>query len=394
MAKLRLAPNGNWSEPMDCARVRVATATLYGQEGSRAVVCHFERRGGTNVVRFETPPPPQLQWVPSNASLTRWWATVTVCPATLSVTMGNAARIVLQRPSVVLNAVSSSLVTVSLGADWMQVRNLVSGAAYPLMLSSNERPVLLRARYRPDTGHVSNAMLAVPQLRLQLDYESLSQLSQQLAAMFAPNVGSHSGAAGGGHALFVDSAEICACAATLTWKNPRPLFPLPRGLLPDSVLYIRDAELHVSAITWDGPHSLPLGRLVRGIVWPSLRASLLQHTLSIVGSLDIVGNPTAALQSLRASLSAFSDAGTAALLGRASDALSRTLDGTIALIKAPLLPLLGLGSAAGRLIDYSRLWVAVATTAEHWGAPVRALLDFHFSLAQLVDSLVEPQTHE
>ncbi len=52
-------------------------------------------------------------------------------------------------------------------------------------------------------------------------------------------------------------------------------------------------------MVWDGPHSLPLANLLRGVILPTLKRSLLQHTLSIIGSLDIVGSPTVAIQVFR-----------------------------------------------------------------------------------------------
>lgn len=391
-ARLRVAPDGNWTEALDCTRVRHVHVPLYTAAGSRSLACHFSRRGPTNQVLLEVAAsgPPPLLHSASSRSVMRTHSVITVTPVALKVTLGVALCVVLQQPRLTVSTVAATT-ALALGVDHLRVRNLIGGANYPLLLSSRDSALSLRARVNHTTGHVSSVALVVPELLLQLDFESTLQIARQLAELNSAPPREITGAVLSGAAsppLFVDAAEVSACAVTLTWQNPRPLFPLPPALVPDSALLIRDAVLSVPAIAWDGPYSLAVGPLLRQVVLPALQHSLVQHTLAIIGALDIVGSPTAALQSLQSSLRAFGAAGTAALLGRPSDALSRALDGALALVRAPLLPLWGLSNAAGRLLDYSRVWVGVATAAQQWGAPVAAVLDFYSALNAALEDLL------
>jgi hypothetical protein len=337
--RVRMDPGGNWSELIESSRPHFFSMTLYSESGLKERVdVSVSFVGLTKVVciggTFSSVPKPLMSWK--------------VSLAMLCVRASGLLEVIAKRVGLSKRGVS---VEFSLGE--VQAQNLVPNATYPLLLFQlgGSRPALtfrVRLGHAESSNLLSKVSLSLSDLGLELDYGSLSTLLSGLAGMFK-GLRQHSSVTSAQAAHheqgLVDEVEVAPFVLLLSWQNPKILIPLQ---LWDEMLSIRHLRLSMPGLNHTGC-SLAKSDLKEILINYSKEAFLGQ-TVRILGSLDVLGNPTGLITAFGSSVRFLQSAWTAAIEGDGHAMVEGASDAVRSFAGALMTPLVSLSNASARIV--------------------------------------------
>lgn len=344
--RIRMDPGGNWSELIESSRPHFFSMQLYSEQGSvQSTVVSISFVGLTKVIRIgghvSSVPRPLMSWK--------------LALSMLCVRATGLAEVIAKRVSV-----SKRGVALEFSIGEIQVQNLVAGATYPLLLFQLEttRPAILaRARlgHEENANLLSKVSLALSDLGLELDYGSLATLLSGLAAMFKgeslqevqPQHPSPASPSPPPPPLvgLVDEVEAAPFVLLLSWQNPKILIPLQ---LWDEMLSIRHLKLSMPGFSHSGC-SLSSSDL-KEILGNYAREAFVGQTVRILGSLDVLGNPTGLITAFGSSVRFLQSAWTAAIEGDGHAMVEGASDAVRSFAGALMTPLVSLSNASARIV--------------------------------------------
>lgn len=293
--QIRTLPNGNWSDLIDCSRSHFFQLPLYSENGALKICVNIRFAKETKEITLsetaDVIPLPKsfeieihLQWI--------------------SIEVGNMLECVLS------NMVFSKR---KYAIEWIvreyQVSNLIENAVYPMLLShyrnkQRRDAFVMRMRTQGDsTTHFSKIFVSFADSCVELDYLSMVKMSTGFTRLFesikySPSSSSSSRPSSASSSSFmVDEIDFAPFSLTLSWENPKGLIPLQ---LWDNMLSIRSLKLKMPPLRYDGCSMS--GTDVSSLFRHYIKEAFVGQTVRILGSLDVVGNPSGVVDSLVSTL--------------------------------------------------------------------------------------------
>ncbi len=339
--RVRLNPGGNWSELVECSRVHFFSMPLYSERGSIVVNVVIAFVGLTKEIGIGAVAPciprPLRGWKLSLAML---------CVRATGLAELIVKQVAATRRGIVLEASLAE----------MQVENQVAGATYPLMLfqtSKKRQAVLVRARLGvgPRSNPLAKLSVALSDWGLELDYGSVKHLAEGLAAVFRVPLPSEHAAPAAPSAVvvgLVDEVDVAPFGLLLSWQNPKLLIPVD---VWDEMLSIRHLRLQMPGLVHSGS---PLSRRdMSELLLAYVKEAFLGQTVRILGSLDVLGNPTGLVVAFGRSVRFLQQTWVAAVEGNGHAMLEGATDAVRTFAGALMTPIVSFSNASARLVGES-----------------------------------------
>jgi hypothetical protein len=143
----------------------------------------------------------------------------------------------------------------------------------------------------------------------------------------------------------VDEIEMAPFVLLLSWQNPKMLIPLE---LWDEMLSIRHLRLSMPGLSHGG---CPLSRGDLGALFQAyIKEAFVGQTVRILGSLDVLGNPTGLIMAFGSSVRFLQSAWTAAIEGDGHAMLEGASDAVRSFAGALITPIVSLSNASARIV--------------------------------------------
>jgi hypothetical protein len=350
--RIKVAPEGNWSELIESSRPRFFDLPLYSEKGSVTVRVSIENEGLSKVIVVGG-----THHTAKALSVGRPFAL-----RFEKVTIGTKGLAQLTLEDVGLSGMRGMSFEVSCGD--VQLDNLVPGATYPVMLFRGEKgalsgaakkAVVLRGRWANDeSNNLSKVSLALADFNLELDYESVSTMTAGIGAILGraalatnkkdrakkktDTLSSSSSS--------VDEIDLAPFLLILSWQNPKLLIPL--DVLSDDMLSIRHVRLQMPSLQHTG--CAMEGPDLGALFGQYLKDSFVGQTVRILGSLDVLGNPTGLIVAFGSSIRFLQKTWVAAVEGNGQAMLDGATDTICSLGGAIMTPLVSFSNASARMV--------------------------------------------
>ena len=146
-------------------------------------------------------------------------------------------------------------------------------------------------------------------------------------------------------ALTVDELDVAPFVLLLSWKNPKILIPLQ---VSDDMLSIRQSRLEMPALYHSGCGLSPAD--MSELAAKYLKDAFLGQTVRILGSLDVLGNPTGIIVAFGSSVRHLQQTWRAAVEGNGPAFLEGATDAVRTFGGALLTPIVSLSNASARMV--------------------------------------------
>ena len=351
--RIRLDPGGNWGELIETSRPRFFSLPLYSENGGVSMHLSISNVGQSKVITIGGSPLPLPTGPVSSWSIALSGGFIVEAQGLARLELGSLA----------IRVARSSLDLRIEGG--MKLHNLVPEAAYPRMLcpeGSTSRPLLLlRARWM-DASHFTKFSLALCDLNLELDYSSASEMLKGLSLLAnaaRPRERTADIVVRGGEdaditlartktlpsEFSLDEIDVAPFVVVLSWKNPKILIPV---LVSDDMLSIHRLRLQMPGLAHSG---CGLARADLGeLMTKYLKDAFLGQTVRILGSLDVLGNPTGIIVAFGSSIRHLQQTWQAAVQGNGEAVLEGATDAVRTFGGALLTPIVSLSNASARMI--------------------------------------------